>query len=65
MAEVEVERLAAGLYRLHSQFSKETSIMITAQDMLTLMDWGQLNIRELEDEARKMNRRAERRKGKS
>ncbi len=65
MAEVEVERLSPGLYRIHSAFTKEPSILVTAQEMLTLMDWGQHNIRELEDEARKMNRRAEQRKRKS
>ncbi|MFL5626594.1 MAG: hypothetical protein ACJ788_13480 [Ktedonobacteraceae bacterium] len=65
MAEVEVERLAPGLYRLRGPFPNEPSIMVTAQHMLTLMDWGQHNIRELEDEARKINRRAERRKRKS
>jgi hypothetical protein len=64
MTEVEVERLGPGLYRIHGPFPPEATIMVTAQNLLTLMEWGQQNARELEDEARKMKRRVEQRKRK-
>lgn len=64
MTKVEVERLGPGLYRIHGPFPPEATVMVTAQDILTLMEWGQQHKHELEDEARKMKRRVEQRKRK-
>ena len=70
MANFEVERLDEGLYCIHSSIVQkgdctvsdpDGNIVIFAQDMLTLMDWCQRNAHEIEEDARKMNRRIEKR----
>ena len=70
MANFEVERLGEGLYCIHSTLaqrndrvtqSTDGNVVVFAQDMLSLMDWCQRNVHEIEEDVRKMNRRAERR----
>jgi hypothetical protein len=70
MANFEVERLGEGLYCIHSTLtqrgdrvtqSSEGNIVIFAQDMLSLMDWCQRNVHEVEEDVRKVNRRIEKR----
>jgi hypothetical protein len=70
MGNVDIENISGGLYCIHSTLawnshivikSSEGNIVVSAPDMLKIMDWCQHNIRELEEEARKMNRRIERR----
>lgn len=70
MPYVKVERISPELYCIHSTttwngnivaHALEGNIVVTAQEMLTIMNWCQLNLIEIEKEARKMNRRAEKR----
>lgn len=70
MGNVDVENLSGGLYCIRSTLawnghivtrSSEGNIVVSAPEMLKIMDWCQRNIREVEQEARKMNRRIERR----
>lgn len=59
MAEMSIEGTKE-LYRIHSSIGGE-SIWAPAPDMLIIMEWCLLHRSKLEEEARKMNRRLEKR----